>query len=329
VQNSFFRILIISFGTFFIGGTVAAAISVHVFNTYRTAQQAQERSFVALLSTQQAILLAAREDIAILRKDASAQTKRTLDEAARLRRELAAESASRAALATETSKAAAESAAARQQLATLQETVSKSSFDVASIIAAWRPRILFIRCEWQRVGTNTTFLAKSGSGLLSRDKNGPVVYTNSHVVSNSGADPAFCSLRSSVDGTTIAVGAANISRTASLDLAIIRPQSVLGAMTASSLSTASFCSSRAAIGDELVILGYPTIGAAGDITATNGIISGYDGDYYITSAKVEQGNSGGAAILLRQSCYLGLPTFVELGNIEALARILDARKFLQ
>ena len=60
-----------------------------------------------------------------------------------------------------------------------------------------------------------------------------------------------------------------------------------------------------------------------DVTATEGIISGFDGDYYITSAKVEHGNSGGAAILVKESCELGIPTFVQTGSIESLARILD------
>ena len=59
------------------------------------------------------------------------------------------------------------------------------------------------------------------------------------------------------------------------------------------------------------------------LTATEGIVSGFDGNYFITSAKVEQGNSGGALILLKDNCLLGIPTFVTLGKVESLARILD------
>ena len=76
-------------------------------------------------------------------------------------------------------------------------------------------------------------------------------------------------------------------------------------------------------------MGYPSIGSQTDITATEGIISGYDGNYYVTSAKVERGNSGGAAVALKDNCYLGIPTFVQVGDIESLARILDARVFLK
>ena len=68
------------------------------------------------------------------------------------------------------------------------------------------------------------------------------------------------------------------------------------------------------LGDEIVVLGYPSIGSRNGLTATEGIVSGFDGNYFITSAKVEQGNSGGAAILLKDNCLLGIPTFVTLGK---------------
>lgn len=61
------------------------------------------------------------------------------------------------------------------------------------------------------------------------------------------------------------------------------------------------------------------------IAVTEGIISGFEGNYFITSAKVEHGNSGGAAIHVRNNCLLGLPTFAQVGYIESLARILDIR----
>ena len=43
------------------------------------------------------------------------------------------------------------------------------------------------------------------------------------------------------------------------------------------------------------------------------------------TAKVEKGNSGGAAISLEDDCYLGTPTYSLAGEIESLARILDVR----
>jgi hypothetical protein len=83
------------------------------------------------------------------------------------------------------------------------------------------------------------------------------------------------------------------------------------------------CNAQPKIGDSVIILGYPAIGSANSITATDGIISGIESNYYVTSAKVEHGNSGGAAILKDKNCYVGIPSYAETGDIESLARILD------
>ena len=76
------------------------------------------------------------------------------------------------------------------------------------------------------------------------------------------------------------------------------------------------------IGDKVYILGYPAIGGE-TITMTEGIISGYDNNFYKTSAKIDQGNSGGVAVLGKKNCYLGIPTSAAVGEIESLGRILD------
>lgn len=76
------------------------------------------------------------------------------------------------------------------------------------------------------------------------------------------------------------------------------------------------------IGDEIVVLGYPGIGGS-TITATNGIISGSDGYYLKTSAKIEHGNSGGGAFLKNKDCWFGIPTAVSKGNLDSLGIIIN------
>ncbi len=77
------------------------------------------------------------------------------------------------------------------------------------------------------------------------------------------------------------------------------------------------------VGEEIVILGYPSVGGE-YLTATDGIISGHEGTYYLTtSAKIEQGSSGGGAFLKSTGCLVGIPTFVRSGRIEALARLIN------
>lgn len=77
------------------------------------------------------------------------------------------------------------------------------------------------------------------------------------------------------------------------------------------------------IGDEILVLGYPLAGSD-YLTITEGIISGYDGDFYlVTSAKIDKGNSGGGAFSKSRGCLLGMPTFSIKGGIESFARLIN------
>ncbi len=89
-----------------------------------------------------------------------------------------------------------------------------------------------------------------------------------------------------------------------------------------------FCLRPREAGDEILILGYPSIGAVSGLTITEGIISGYENGYYITSAKIARGNSGGIAVSVAGDCILGIPTFVKVGATESLGRVLDIRSIL-
>ena len=89
-------------------------------------------------------------------------------------------------------------------------------------------------------------------------------------------------------------------------------------------------------GEEIVVLGYPTIGGEFDfggpnfrLITTEGIISSavrsFD-NYFVSSAKIEQGNSGGGAFLKSENCLAGMPTYVQIGEIESLGRLINMPK---
>lgn len=82
------------------------------------------------------------------------------------------------------------------------------------------------------------------------------------------------------------------------------------------------------IGTPLSVFGYPAVGG-NTLTVTDGIISGVETDsngvhYYKTSAKIDHGNSGGIAIE-DSGCVIGIPTFVQQGELESIGRILDLK----
>ncbi len=199
----------------------------------------------------------------------------------------------------------------------------KNNYDLAGIIGEWRKRTAHVTCSFGIFGTSR------GSGVLVyiSDGNGLRygVLTNEHVLSASGRLATSCTavFPDNAYNFTARRDANEIQiSTKGYDFGILFISSPNSFVTSTAANESRLCKANPAVGDETVILGYPVIGSGNDITATEGIISGFDGDYYITSAKVEQGNSGGGAILLKNNCMLGIPTFVQLGNLEALARIL-------
>ena len=212
-----------------------------------------------------------------------------------------------------------------QQTIVKEMPTPKADNDLPSIIQEWRPRIAYIECILRDASTI------SGSGLIAIfDGPFPQVLTNRHVIRDEyGNVPPGCVVKLPDNNEIFEIVKSNdipVSEIVDVGALNIRnPNDQLINLVSSSVN---YCFplgyvGKAAIGEPIVILGYPYTGAKYDVTATEGIISGYDGDYYITSAKVEHGNSGGVAILVKDNCYLGIPTYVKVGTSETLARILD------
>jgi S1-C subfamily serine protease len=195
-----------------------------------------------------------------------------------------------------------------------------ASRDVSAVISEWRPRIAHVTCRWSS-GTIAI-----GSGLF-LGKFGAVykIETNRHVVYNEDQKtaPGSCSVKLP-DDKDVEANELQVTLSASSDSATIyitEPSPKMEAMPSSILPRV--CGTRANVGESIVVLGYPAIGSPKDITATEGIISGYEDNYYITSAKIERGNSGGIAVALKSNCIIGMPTLTRIGDIESLGRILD------
>ena len=193
-------------------------------------------------------------------------------------------------------------------------TLSRSS-DKSGIIAAWSPYVYEIVCSFE---VGSAIGRSRGSAVVERSGGTIRFITNRHVVENDAGDLIDCELaQAGSDANTITVRAPQITLSDDHDVAY----GVISAPIAA-LDATKRCTEAPTIGDSVVILGYPTIGAKESVTATEGIISGFDKTYYTTSAKIERGNSGGAAIDVERGCFLGLPTLVFTGKIESLARIL-------
>ncbi|PIR87814.1 MAG: hypothetical protein COU10_02640 [Candidatus Harrisonbacteria bacterium CG10_big_fil_rev_8_21_14_0_10_45_28] len=210
------------------------------------------------------------------------------------------------------------------RLAQLAKDLEESqSPDLAVIVSAWRPRVAVLKCQWLAPTYEAT---SSGSAVLipgTSKRGGVALLTNKHVVDYQGTLPSSCFVQFPSSNTNYPISTFDISVSSITDSAVVEINSPGFDLIGLNNSGLGRCTVGGEVGDEIVILGYPSIGSRSDITATEGIISGYESGYYLSSAKVEKGNSGGAAILAKNNCYLGIPSFVDVGQIESLARILD------
>jgi len=78
------------------------------------------------------------------------------------------------------------------------------------------------------------------------------------------------------------------------------------------------------LGESVRILGYPVSSGGYNLTITDGIVSSFsDNGSVLTSAKIDQGNSGGLAID-ENGCMIGIPSAVSEGEYDKLGVIIPA-----
>jgi len=219
---------------------------------------------------------------------------------------------------------------AQRQISSLEEKIAETGQDdLATIIDKWEPYVVALECNFYLPGTSNLFLQSSGSGFLTRwDQGTVVILTNKHVITAMALDrddiANNCVLR--FPQRDVMLFSENVAvLDGGYDWGIVRINTSNTYIQSLVQNSPSLCTTDPDLGDEVAILGYPSIGDQKNVTATEGIIAGFDSDYFITSAKVEKGNSGGAAVSLKNDCYLGTPTFSRTGEIESLARILDVK----
>ncbi len=211
---------------------------------------------------------------------------------------------------------------------------TNAGVNLSSLVKEWSPRVVRIVCS------DSNYVA-SGSGVLTRmsfpslnESNVATLITNNHVITDETTGYSYpnCNFQITGSNQILTLYTANAQVSTSQDVAYFPAPNVTnpppGAQTAMSICSAS----DVEVGDKIAILGYPADGGTGQastaITVTEGIISSYDGEYYVTDAKIDHGNSGGGAILEKDDCYLGIPTWVESGGFESFGRILSASSFL-
>ncbi len=305
---------------------------VRAFQSWRADQEQQQAESAAILAAQQKTLEESGRQLELLKERIAQDGEEAEKQAEELAKKVEEEQRRR--LHAEQQQEAVKQQT-QKKIAELEQRVAESKKnDITRLVEKWRTRVTHIECTW--VYASGAVVRKNGSGFLFGTD---LIATNRHVVEELGGKPSRCLVQLPDDPQTIVLtdpgerGRIVIDEKdfALIRLPIVSPYIQRINMLDQNAGTAILsCKNRASTGDQVVILGYPAIGTSGgDITATEGIVSGYEDFYYVTSAKLERGNSGGAAILVNGDCYLGIPTFVRAGGLESLGRILDFSKVIK
>src|SRR6185437_7170212 len=171
--------------------------------------------------------------------------------------------------------------------------------DLPSIVKEWSPRVVRIVCS------DSTYIS-SGTGVLTRmdftsigKPNAPTLITNKHVITDSSSGALYSACNFAAPGVSQYFPITmSIERELTNEDVAYFPSSMTNPPPGAATAMKVCKSTDAGVGDRVAILGYPVNGGTGDvskaITLTDGIISSYDGEYYVTDAKIDHGNSGGA-----------------------------------
>lgn len=202
----------------------------------------------------------------------------------------------------------------------LETEVDNQTNRITSVVDAWKRHVALVEC-----GDNGEDVGR-GSGTLFSMNGELFILTNRHVVvGDENTIENECTV-TFPDDTEHPI---RVERSTIVDgdtdedwakIYITKPTPHIVGLLAQSTP---WCDASPRIGEDIIIAGFPAIGAEDDVTITTGIVSAYDDSYIISTAKIDRGNSGGAAIWVDENCYLGIPTKVYKGVAESLARILE------
>jgi len=226
---------------------------------------------------------------------------------------------------TETEKMKQEIENLKSQLGELKtKSENNKNQNLESTIKLWQQRVFQVTCFFKYANSSEIYLVQQGSGFMGYSKDVYILITNKHVVRDGEYTPYYCNAESADKQIKFKIESKDIRTSKLFDTAGMK---IVTNKIISENFSYPFCDrNKINIGSSVLVLGYPGIGTQNGITATEGIISGIEDYYFVTSAKIDEGSSGGAAIATENNCYIGIPTIAEVGEIESLGRILDFKK---
>lgn len=211
-------------------------------------------------------------------------------------------------------------------------TPLKENYKLEDVVKAWRPYTVRVTCITLDANGNKKSYS-DGSGFLTVNPNrGPMVFTNKHVFYvKDGTLSDYCDVYFPESKEVIKIEKKNRFVSGKGQdrgaLVIAQPSEYISNLVKNKKITVNDClRANADSTDEIVILGYPIGKPKDDISYAQGKIVGYQDKYFVSTATIVSGYSGGVAVSLKDNCYLGIPTYSQKDDLSK-SLILDINKF--
>lgn len=221
-----------------------------------------------------------------------------------------------------------------ENVSALEAALAAAEGKTRTVIETWLPRVARVTCRIPSdSGGDPDDSVTNASGTLFTIDGTRTIVTNAHAIDNNAKNPQaseLCKVRfdgqDEGDAYQVQQSRLTLFDEDVFDLGLMDVGSLLTNHTGVSTNR-GLCTHSPKVGDDIIVLGYPKIGAQESVTITEGVIAGFEENYYVTSANIGSGSSGGAAIDVERNCYLGIPTFTRIDRTGALGRILEVRSF--
>lgn len=208
----------------------------------------------------------------------------------------------------------------------------KENYKLEDVVKKWRPYVVRVTCIMLNSQGEKSKYSDGSGFLVNIPSKGPSILTNSHVFSASGKiSTNYCDIQFPDNSEVLRVERKD--RYFSKEgydkgiLVISQPSEYVTNLIDNAKRTLRDCIyTKPESTDDIVIFGYPKDKPKNDISVSQGKIVGYMGNFFITSATMVEGYSGGVAVSLKDNCYLGIPTY-QMKDDPTKSLILDVNKF--
>ena len=192
-----------------------------------------------------------------------------------------------------------------------------------------------------------------GSSILFGENKNSYILTNKHVITSNSCETFIDLTDKKIDGKSYGayyINSTNVSFKDDLDVIMMQIGSEMVASPAKEnlnykITNLRRCPAKLALNSPVAIVGFPVTTQFQEgyetsaRTITNGVVSAYKHPYsvgimndnYFITAKVDSGNSGGAAFSKDEKglCFMGIPTSLSIGNYETQGIVLNIHNIFE